>query len=213
MITESDMFVMPINPKGYNLFAIEDFLRQIHDVKQRKALIKSAGYSAEARASYEKEHSLPIGAIELAIMTDDASLQDRGNKISYKLVAARENPQLQVKALEESASFSYGLAKRYPQAVRFIVRYNTELYKQRKLYAAQIVKISLDDYDKNPSLNVSIGANLWAIANLGVFTHASVLFYLGIAIGAGAVALAWAWALLITAGSPARIKRKLIEKQ
>ncbi|MBX7157445.1 MAG: hypothetical protein K1X66_03560 [Verrucomicrobiae bacterium] len=196
------MFVMPINPKDFNLFAVEDFLRQIHDSKQRKALIKSAGYSPEARAAYEKQNSLPIGAIELAIMTDDTSLQDRGNQISYKLIASRENPQLQMRALEEAASFSYGLAKRYPQAMRFMTRYNAELYSQRKLYAAQIIKVSLD-YDKETSANVSIGANLWVLANLGVVTHAALVFYLAVAIGGVALAVAWA----ITTGSPARLKK------
>jgi hypothetical protein len=120
-------FEIPIDPVAYNLFAIDDYLRNIRTSEDRKQLIRKVGYSANLREAYERKHGLPRGAVELAMMSEDRRVQEIGDKLSKRLAgrAGKEmSPQETKQLYLEVDSIMTGLRALYPDAVHFVKEYS-----------------------------------------------------------------------------------------
>ncbi|HZV36456.1 MAG TPA: hypothetical protein VFB72_17905, partial [Verrucomicrobiae bacterium] len=119
-------FEMPVEPQGYNVFLIDDYLRSLRSHEERMKLITTHGYSAEKRGEFERERGLPRGAVELALVCEDKQLKELNatfrERLS-KLQAENGPPEKMTELLTEIASRAAGVRALYPEAFQFLSQY------------------------------------------------------------------------------------------
>jgi hypothetical protein len=128
-------FEIPIDTSEYNLFAIDDYLREIGTPEGRRKLIGAVGYSARLRERYEKKHGLPRGAVELAMMAEDKRVKELSDKIAKRLTETapeKVTPQEAKAFYLEVDSMMVGIRTLYPEAMQFVKEYAT-LSQRNKL--------------------------------------------------------------------------------
>jgi hypothetical protein len=121
-------FEIPVEPHGYNVFLIDDYLRTIRSHEARVNLINTVGYSAEKREEFERVRGLPHGAVELALMCEDRQVGELNAYVNKKLNILYEqkaSPAEVNDALMEVGSRSVGIRALYPEAFQFLVQYNS----------------------------------------------------------------------------------------
>ncbi len=125
-VEDSNRFEIPLEPASYNLFAIDDYLRNIRTPEGRKKLMREVGYSAEERWSYERAHGLPRGAVELAMMAEDPRVKEMSDKFTQQVGKSSKQqltPQEAKKFYLEVDSMLSGLRILYPEAFEFAKEY------------------------------------------------------------------------------------------
>jgi hypothetical protein len=130
-------FEIPLDAAAYNLFAIDDYLRSIRTPEDRQKLIRSVAYSPMLRESYEREHGIPRGAVEVAMMAEDPRVKQLTEKLSEKFWVAVEqqtSPQELKQFYAEVESMSSGLRTLYPEAVEFLKQYGMLSQRNKRTY-------------------------------------------------------------------------------
>src|SRR5262249_46881951 len=94
-------FEIPVEPAGFNTFAIDDYLRMIQTPEKRKEIIATVGYSPQLREAYEKTHGLPRGAVELAMLTEDTRFKQSNEKI-VKRFTGKDPGSLDQKEIQQA---------------------------------------------------------------------------------------------------------------
>jgi hypothetical protein len=124
----SQRFEIPVETHGYNMFLIDDYLRSMRSHEERLKLINTVGYSAQKRAEYERDHGLPHGAVELAMMCEDRQIAELNDYVNHKLTnlygGQQPAPEQINDALREVASRTGGIRTLYPEAFQFLTQYN-----------------------------------------------------------------------------------------
>jgi hypothetical protein len=198
-------FEIPVEPHGYNVFLIDDYLRTIRSHDERIKLINTVGYSEEKREAYERERGLPHGAVELALMCEDRQIAELNTfvnqkmNILYEQKASREEINA---ALMEVGSRSIGIRALYPEAFQFLVQYNSLSRRNASAFRGDYRfgnEYKMMQVDCSPTSNVlSCGpdpVNVCVNINYVVFINVGVGYN---AVAAATVLLAfafWIWAV------------------
>jgi hypothetical protein len=198
-------FEIPVEPQGYNLFLIDDYLRTVRSQKERQKLIREVGYSAEKREAYERSAGLPRGAVELALLAEDKRVAELSNLLNTKLNklydknATREEINT---AFKDAGSRAAGIKALYPEAFQFLLQYNVLAKRNASMFRGDYRfnnEFKIMQVDCSPSSNVlSCGldpVNVCVNVNLVVFVNAGVAWNV---IAAVTVVLAfgfWIWAV------------------
>ncbi|PWU18826.1 MAG: hypothetical protein C5B50_08130 [Verrucomicrobia bacterium] len=207
----SQRFEIPIEPKGYNLFLIDDYLRTLRSKEERKKLIREVGYSAEKREEYERSHSLPRGAIELALLAEDkkaAELNDMLTKRMKKLYDDKA-PQEEVQALfKEAGSRAAGIKALYPEAFQFIMQYymlakrNASMFRGDYRFSNEFKIMRVDcspssntDTCGDDPVNTCINVNLVVFVNVYGYVFAAA--WVGLVAFLAVVLYVWAAVFVI----------------
>jgi hypothetical protein len=125
-VEQEERFEIPLEPRTYNLFTTDDYLRSIRTSEGRKKLIQEVGFSAEARWTYEQEHGLPRGAVELAMMAEDPRVKEMSERFSAQVTKSTKeqlSPEEAKKFYMEVDSMMSGLRALYPEAIQFAKEY------------------------------------------------------------------------------------------
>jgi hypothetical protein len=198
-------FEIPVEPHGYNMFLIDDYLRTIRSHEERIKLINTVGYSAEKRAEFERECGLPHGAVELALMCEDRQIGELNAFVNKKLNILYEqkaDPAAVNEALMEVGSRSVGIRSLYPEAFQFLIQYNSLAKRNASSFRGDYRfgnEYKLMQVDCSPSSNVlTCGpdpVNVCVNINYVVFINVGVGYN---AVAAATVLLAfafWIWAV------------------
>ena len=171
--------------KGINLFAVDDYLRSIQSVEDRKAMVMKIGFSASRRAAYEKKNQLPRGAVELAQMLDDRRYREMQEKLtkSWTSVSAQAAPPEELSLYyREAATITLGLSQLYPEAFNFLLQYSLLTQRNRHQF--------LGDHRFSAEYRVQMVTS-WCPSttpvNCNIFINVGVVALLAIAIGAVAL--------------------------
>ena len=201
----SARFEIPMEPQGYNVFLIDDYMRTIRSHDKRMQLIREVGYSAEKREDYERQSGLPRGAVELSLMAEDKrviELNEMLNKKLSKLYADKAPPEQINNAFMEAGSLAAGIRTLYPEAFHFLMQYNSMAKRAASAFRGDYRfsnEFKIIQADCSPSSNVlSCGVdpvNVCVNINLLVFVNVGGLYN---AVAAVTVLLAfafWIWAV------------------
>ncbi len=194
-----------MEPQGYNVFLIDDFMRTIRSHEERVRLSREIGYSAEKREEYEHKSGLPRGAVELMLMAEDKrviELNELLNKKLQKLYERKASPEEVNKLFMEAGSLTAGIRTLYPEAFQFLQQYNLMSKRASSAFRGDYRfnnEFKIIQADCAPSSNVlSCGpdpVNVCVNVNLLVFINVGVGYN---AVAAVTVLLAfafWIWAV------------------
>lgn len=198
-------FEIPMEPQGYNVFLIDDYLRTIRSHEERLKLIRTVGYSAEKREEYERKRGLPRGAVEMALMCEDRQIGELNalvNQKMNKLYEKKATPTEVNEAFMEVASRTVGIRALYPEAFQFLMQYNSLAKRNAASFRGDYRfnnEFKIMQVDCSPSSNVlSCGldpVNVCININYVVFINVGVGYN---AVAAVTVLLAfafWIWAV------------------
>jgi radical SAM superfamily enzyme YgiQ (UPF0313 family) len=184
-------FEIPVEPQGYNIFQIDDYLRSLRSHEERVKLINSVGYSAEKREEFERSRGLPHGAVELALVCEDkqiAELNQMVNKKMNRLYEEKASPEQINEAFTEIGSRAAGIRALYPEAFQFLMQYTSLAKRNAASFRGDYRfnnEYKIIQADCSPSSNVlSCGpdpVNVCVNFNLVVFAYVGVLAWVAIA--------------------------------
>jgi hypothetical protein len=194
-------FEIAVEPNGFNAFLIDDYLRMIQTPEKRKEIITTVGYSPQMREAYEKSHNLPRGAVELAMMTEDRRFKEWNERITRRLTGRDPGSldQTEMKhALMEVQSLGQGLQSLYPEAVHFLMHYNSLAQRNKASFRG--------DYRYTTDYKVILAqcSSPWWYTNARVYTDTNVVWNANIAAYQQVALLLWLalavaviWGLLV----------------
>jgi hypothetical protein len=198
-------FEIPVEPHGYNIFLIDDYLRTIRSHEERLKLIRTVGYSADKREEYERARGLPHGAVELALMCEDRQIGELNNFVNKRLNVLYEHKASPAEindALLDVGSRTAGIRSLYPEAFQFLTQYNSLARRSASSFKGDYRfnnEYKLMQVDCSPTSNVlSCGpdpVNVCVNINYVVFINVGVGYN---AVAAVTVLLAfafWIWAV------------------
>ena len=177
-------FEIPLAPgdglSGINLFAVDDFLREMGTTHARRELILKVGASRESCAAYEKAHGLPHGAVELVMLSEDKRFKEMDKLIMSRMPVLFEKntpPEVLEELYRESFSLGRGLQQLYPDASDFMMRYSLLMQRNRHRfmgdfgfsneYKLQMVEWCFPSCDGGLNCNTKINVNLGVNINVG----------------------------------------------
>lgn len=160
-----------IDLNKYNVFLIDDFLESINSPRKLKRLLDTIGYSNEAISEYERKRGLPTGCLELAIMLQDPILKHSITEIVSKLNMDTVTDDSLMETIGEDLSRFRVLERRYPNAIRFVVRYSTEIRKHN----------TINLFDERFVKNDAICSPLFCVAGIFLVAAAGILKWVAIA--------------------------------
>lgn len=190
-------FEMPVEPQGYNLFLIDDYLRSLRSHEERMKLINTYGYSAEKRDEFERSHGLPHGAVELALVCEDRQLQELNTMLNTKLAKLQEEhapPEKTKELFTEISSRAAGVRSLYPEAFQFLSQYSALSKRNASAFRGDYrfsneYKILEADCSPNSSTNASTQnctlTNYCSVINvvfgvfLGLYAYVAVVAWVG----------------------------------
>jgi hypothetical protein len=199
-----DRFEMPVEVPDINLFAVDDFLRAIRVPEGRRKIVREQGYTEELRRRYEKENSLPYGAVELAMMADDPRVAEMNKLLAERLPDLKDRgvPAKVINDFyEHVGSMALGLQKVYPEATNFLMQYALLSERNRSAFAGDYrfsneykLMFVQDGGNNSPfvNVNVAVNVNLGAAINVGAAVNVVVVALLV----AAAAVLVWVWVAL-----------------
>lgn len=204
----SKRFEIPVEPQGYNVFLIDDYLRTLRSKEDRAKLIKTVGYSAEKREEYERSHSLPRGAVELALMCEDrqiAELNVMVNKRMNKLYEEKATQAQVNEALMDLASRTAGIKALYPEAFQFLTQYNSMARRNASSFRGDYRfnnEFKIMQADCSPSQNVNYCVGGGDPVNVNGCININYVVFINVGVGYNAVAAVtvllafafWIWA-------------------
>ncbi len=201
-------FEIPLEPQGYNLFLVDDYLRTVRSKPERQRLIRDVGYSVEKREAYERSHGLPRGAVELALLAEDkriAELNDVLNRQLNTLYEQKASPDQVNNLLRDAASRAAGVRALYPEAFQFLTQYQLMARRNASMFRGDYRfsnEFKIMQVDCSPSSNVlTCGpdpVNVCVNWNLVVFVNVGGLVNL-VAVWNIVAAVVFAFALYIWA--------------
>ncbi|MEI6076260.1 MAG: hypothetical protein WCS94_11835 [Verrucomicrobiota bacterium] len=199
-------FEIPIEPEECNLFAIDDYLRSIQSSAERQKLIRTVGISAETREKYEREHGLPRGAVELAVMAEDKRIAVLNDVLVKKLCALQNSEATQDAVKEmymEIGSKAAGIRALYPEAMHFLMQYSAMTRRTAAAFRGdyrfgnefKIIQVQCAP-SPNAQANSSspVNVNVWVNVNLGIFINAGVAINVVAAFKYALAVVLWIWA-------------------
>lgn len=206
----SERFEIPMDPPGYNLFLIDDYMRTVRSKEERQKLIREVGYSTEKREEYERSHGLPRGALELALLAEDkrvAELNDMLNKNLNKLYQEKASRE-QVNALfMEAGSRAAGIKALYPEAFQFLMQYymlakrNASMFRGDYRFSNEFKIMQVDCSPSSNVLtcgldpvNVCVNWNLVVFVNVGVGINLVAAYNIAAAVTVALAFYLWIWA-------------------
>lgn len=196
-------FEIPIEPEGFSLFAIDDYLRSIRSPEERQKLIRTVGYSAEKREAYERKHGLPRGAVELAVMAEDKRITELNEMLAKKLVALQNSdagPDAVRQVYMEVGSKAAGIKALYPEAMQFLMQYSAMTRRTAAAFRGdyrfgneyKIIQVQCSPSNANSSSPVNV--NVWVNVNLGIFINVGVGINVVAAFKYVLAVVLWIWA-------------------
>ena len=197
-------FEIPIPPRGYNMFLIDDYLRTIRSHEERVKLINTYGFSAEKRGEYERAHSLPHGAVELALLCEDRQLNELNSYINNTmngLYERKASPEEINEALTDFASRSGGIRTLYPDAFQFLVQYSSMARRNASAFRGDYRfnnEYKLMRIDCSPTANAQTCSpvNYCVSINYVVALNVAVEAYVVAALALVLAFVYWVWALV-----------------
>lgn len=200
----SERFEIPMEPRGYNLFLMDDYLRTVRSQTERQKLIREVGYSAQKREDYERQCGLPRGAVELALLAEDkrvAEINDLLNKKLNQLYKEKAPRDRVNEAFREVGSRAAGIRALYPDAFQFLMQYNLLAKRNAAMFRGDYRfdnEFKIIQADCSPSSNVlSCGldpVNTCINVNLVIFINVGVGYNVVAAVTAALAFLLWIWA-------------------
>jgi hypothetical protein len=197
----TNLLIQEIPANQYNAFAVDDFVRTLHDPIQRRRLIQEAGSSSIQRMHYEMQNDLIYGSIELAMLADDERLIQIGKTFSLEWTdAMAANDYERIRELQNSmASSLTGLKKQYPAAFAFLDQYARVNSRIQGAYRPQFIQVG------STCINTDTIANVYVLVNGAVYANAVLATLVFVALGAVLVIGAFA---VVGGGSPGLMMRK-----
>jgi hypothetical protein len=190
-------FEILVEPKGYNIFLIDDFLRTIRSHEERLRLINTVGYSEEKRDTFERERGLPHGAVELALMCEDKQVVELNAYVNNRLTALYDRKASREEineALMEAGSRGVGIKALYPDAFQFLAQYGAMARRSSSAFRGDYrfnneYKLMQVDCTPTSDANSCSPVNYCTSINYVVFIY-------GVAAVAAVLAFAiWIWAV------------------
>jgi hypothetical protein len=180
-------FEIPLTPgdglSEINLFAVDDYLREMSTAEARRKLIATAGATPETRAAYEEQHGLPHGAVELVMLMEDKRIKELEKMLMAKtpeLVDKNAKPETIEEFYRLAFSIARGMQQLYPEASAFMVQYAALSQRNRQKfmgdygfsneYKLQRVAWCFPSCDGGLNCNVNINTNL----NVNILAHVNV---------------------------------------
>ncbi len=172
----------PIEPKKFNLFAVDDFIRMSHAPSSRLALIQRHGQTRIAREKYEIENSLPSGAFEYAVMMADPRVQKIIAGLNARVELCRNDEDYKIILMDFNSALE-GIYKLYPGAMNFIIAYHNIVRENQAKYGIPDIRPSLRK--AQVANNTFLALNVNILVNINVQTSVITLVKLWVT--------AWVW--------------------
>lgn len=177
-------FEIPLTPgdglSEINLFAVDDFLREMATPEARQALIAGAGASRQTRSEYEKRHGLPHGSVELVMLSEDKRIRELDALIRERMPALLDKnakPEVLEELYRHAFSMGRGMQQLYPDASDFMLQYSVLTQRNRQRFTAdygfsneyklQMVEWCFPSCDGGLNCNANINVNL----NVNILVH------------------------------------------
>ncbi len=195
-------FEIPVEPHGYNVFLIDDYLRTIRSHEERVKLINTVGYSAEKREDYETTRGLPHGAVELALLCEDRQILEINEFVNTKMNGLYERKATVAEineALMDVNSRSAGVRALYPEAFQFLIQYTSMARRNASAFRGDYRfsnEYKLMKVDCSPSSDASTCSPVnWCVsANYVVFLNVVAAAYVLAALAFVLAFAYWIWA-------------------
>lgn len=206
-------FEIPVEPSGFNTFLIDDYLRMIQTPEKRKEIIATVGFSPQTREAYEKEHGLPRGAVELAMLTEDRRFKCWNERIMNRLSGkdpSSLDPEEIREAMMQVQSLGQGIQAVYPEAVHFLMQYNSLAQRNKASFRGDYryttdYKIILAQCSSPwwyTNTRVYTDTNVVWNANIAAYQQVALLLWLALAVAVAWGVFLYAWACLVVAICP-----------
>jgi len=184
--TDNDL-IIPLGPISEmdDPFIFDDALRILGTSTSRHALISAVGASGLSHWEYERQNRIPAGTVELALMTEDATFQQRASDVQDEIRAAGDDVSRLQDVFIRYSSFMAGVAKIYPQGFAFMQRLS-DLSSNARLYNAD--PMIAEDSSLSVKVqgiaaaHVLVLANVFIYANLSIVTEAFISLYAVVAV-------------------------------
>lgn len=189
-------FEIPITPgdglSEINLFAVDDYLREMSSRGARRKLIETAGATPESRAAYEEKNGLPHGAVELVMLMEDKRIRELEATLMARmpeLADRNAKPEVIEEFYRQAFSIARGMQQLYPEASSFMVQYAALSQRNRQRfmgdygfsneYKLQRVAWCFPSCDGglncNTAINVNVNVNILLHVNVGVVQKAAIV--------------------------------------
>jgi hypothetical protein len=191
-------FEIPVEPQGYNVFLIDDYLRSLRSHEERLKLISTVGYSADKREEFERVRGLPRGAVELALVCEDRQIQELNQFVNMKmnkLNSENASPEQINEVFKEISSRAAGIRALYPEAFQFLSQYTALAKRNASSFRGDYRfnnEYKIMQADCSPSahiltcgpdpVNVCVNFNLVVFAYVGVLAWVAIAEFLAFAI-------------------------------
>jgi hypothetical protein len=190
-------FEINVEPQGYNIFLIDDYLRSLRSREERLKVINTVGYSAEKREEFERSRGLPRGAVELALVCEDRQLQEINGMLNEKLAkmqADKAPPEQVNEVFREIGSRAAGIRALYPEAFQFLNQYTALAKRNASAFRGDYrfnneYKILKADCSPSSNANTQVDADVCSnvntcvtvnlVAFLAIYAYVAVVAWVG----------------------------------